>query len=751
MLLVLLFGLVAFIQIGIALTVLIQARRTQRKDLYLFALATTTLIMWTVLSSVLVFVDTAPLELIGFFNVVNRVTFSASALTLASVYLFGLFYPKKLAITLVPKLTLFGGLALAIIAPFDIVAGVFANESGQLAYHVGALSLSVVAYAFWVIGVLIFNNFKNLRHSKSLLEKKQATTLLSGLSLTIVHAITFILVLPLVFGQQPFLYAIGYMAPIYFVALTVFGLLKQGLFNIRSFIARATAYILSLTLLLLSSIAIFTLASRVLTSANITIIGEELIYAVLIVALAIVYQPVKKQFNRLTSKVFYRDGYDTQQLLNDLNSSLVTTMDAQAIMRNSALLLEHYLKPTYVYFTTLAEKSSQSSHSVEEFTTSKERKSQLPLRKLLVTMNHDITSIDSLGEQHSKLKQKMLSYDASVVIRLKSSIAHEKVLGYLVFGPKKSGNGFNAQDQNVIRIISDVIAIAFQNALHFEEIQQFNVTLQDKVDKVTKELRHANEKLIAMDQTKDDFISMASHQLRTPLTSAKGYVSMVLEGDVGKITKQQRKLLDQAYLSSQRMVYLIADLLNVSRLKTGKFVIEPKPTNLAELVESELEQLKETAKSRELELTYDKPKDFPTLNLDDTKIRQVVMNFVDNAIYYTPNGGHICVCLENKEHTVEFTVVDDGIGVPKSEQHHLFTKFYRAGNARKARPDGTGLGLFMAKKVVIAQGGTIIFKTQEGKGSTFGFSFEKKKLHTEQPASASKGDATKRKKKTQKA
>jgi len=300
--------------------------------------------------------------------------------------------------------------------------------------------------------------------------------------------------------------------------------------------------------------------------------------------------------------------------------------------------------------------------------------------------------------------------------------------GAIVLGGKKSGSIYGSQDYRVMEIIVDELVIAIQNALRFEEIQQFNVTLQDKVDDATGQLRKANDKLIAMDQTKDDFISMASHQLRTPLTSVKGYVSMVLEGDVGKITAQQKKLLDQAFLSSQRMVYLIADLLNVSRLKTGKFIIESKPTNLADVVGTELEQLKETAASRELDMTYSKPKDFPVLDLDETKIRQVIMNFVDNAIYYTTSGGHIQIALVDTGDAIEFTVTDDGIGVPKNEQHNLFTKFYRAGNAKKARPDGTGLGLFMAKKVVIAQGGSIIFKSQENKGSTFGFAFDKKKL-----------------------
>jgi signal transduction histidine kinase len=99
------------------------------------------------------------------------------------------------------------------------------------------------------------------------------------------------------------------------------------------------------------------------------------------------------------------------------------------------------------------------------------------------------------------------------------------------------------------------------------------------------------------------------------------------------------------------------------------------------------------------------------------------MNFMDNAIYYTPKGGTIDIALQATDKEIIYTVTDTGLGVPKPEQHKLFSKFYRAGNARKMRPDGTGLGLFMAKKVIVAQGGAIIFKSEEGKGSTFGFSF----------------------------
>lgn len=296
-------------------------------------------------------------------------------------------------------------------------------------------------------------------------------------------------------------------------------------------------------------------------------------------------------------------------------------------------------------------------------------------------------------------------------------MARHRLVGLMAVGFTGEAAAIAEKEHVLLDRLSEAVGIALDNKLLFEENQQ-----------VLRQLQKTNEKLKALDETKDEFISMASHQLRTPLTSVKGYLSMVLEGDAGDVSGMQHKLLDQAFVSSQRMVYLIADLLNVSRLHTGKFVIEAVETNLAEVVEGEVGQLRDTAKARGLELAYNKPANFPKLMLDETKIRQVIMNFMDNAIYYSRPDGKIEVELKETDKTVEYTVRDDGIGVPKSEQHHLFTKFFRAGNAKKARPDGTGLGLFMAKKVVAAQGGAIIFNSEEGKGSTFGFSFDKSKL-----------------------
>jgi signal transduction histidine kinase len=324
----------------------------------------------------------------------------------------------------------------------------------------------------------------------------------------------------------------------------------------------------------------------------------------------------------------------------------------------------------------------------------------------------EVAALFSVTETQAMDIIEQLSVKTIYVIKL---MAGHKLVGVIMAGFFNRADQLTQTDTLLLDHLSESVGVALDNKLLFEENRY-----------IVHQLKETNKKLKAMDETKDDFIGMASHQLRTPLTSVKGYLSLVLDGDAGKITSQQRQLLTQAFISSQRMVFLIADLLNVSRLKTGKFIIELTPVNLADIITDEISQLKETAAARELTLEFHRPTHLPLLNLDETKTRQVVMNFLDNAVYYTPSGGHITAELTETPKSIELRVRDNGIGVPKVEQHHLFSKFYRAKNAQKARPDGTGLGLFMAKKVIIAQGGAIIFDSKEGEGSTFGFVFPKK-------------------------
>jgi signal transduction histidine kinase len=517
-------------------------------------------------------------------------------------------------------------------------------------------------------------------------------------------------------------------SPLYtflFSAIIAYAIVAQKLFDIRAAAARSVGYLMIVvSMTLVYGIGMFGVVNVLFPQTD-QQFERQVLSVILITPLALLFERTRKFFDRITSQLFFREGYDTQEVLDAMGKVVVSEIDLYELLRNTRRVLSEALRPSSIDFILI----KGGRPFIEATTTKTIPQHVLSLSAAIQNQRQELVVVDDLSVSNT-LRPRFI--DAGVALSLQLKIK-QQVVGYIVFGDKRSGDVYSDQDKRLLRLVANELAITIQNALRFEEIQNFNLTLQASVNEATRKLRHTNDKLKALDEAKDDFVSMASHQLRTPLTSVKGYISMVLEGDAGKINATQRKLLEQSFISSQRMVFLIADLLNVSRLKTGKFVIETSPVNLNDVVEQEIGQLTEVAAGRQLTLTYTKPDHVATLMLDETKTRQVIMNFVDNAIYYTPAGGKIVVSLTETASAVEFRVKDNGIGVPRSERPHLFTKFYRAANARTARPDGTGLGLFMAKKVIVAQGGAIIFETEEGKGSTFGFVFPKSKLAVQLP------------------
>lgn len=622
-------------------------------------------------------------------------------------------FSQTLSALFLPLFFLFGLIIVG--TPFVVEEAYNFGESVILGNLVWSYYLALV-----ILIVISFINLINKYKKSTKSERQKIRFLLGGIVIYVIFQIVFNLILP-VFNIQNYYY-LGDYSIILFIAFTVYAIVKRHLFNVRLAIARSISYSFLLATLTGIYVAVTFMLSAIFSLGYDSSTGQVALNIATSLLLVVLFQPLRRFFDKITNKIFYRDAYDMQELLNNINSSIVSTTDLRKLLEATAREIKANIKVSFCNFYI-------DSKTVLEFHNAGTNVALFNGEKwesLLGVL--EISRAKIFSEEHGSSKPTLqLMYDLKTDVILRLTSQNQNV-GYLVVGQKQSGSSFTAQDAQILEIIADEVAIAVQNTLRYEEITLFNVTLQQKIKNAIAELQRNNQKLKALDEAKDEFISMASHQLRTPLTSVKGYLSMLLENDAGKLNAQQRRFLDQAFISSQRMVYLIADLLNVSRLKTGKFVIEAKPTYLPDLVESEIAQLHETALARGLEMVFDKPKEFPTLNLDETKIRQVIMNFADNAIHYTPKGGKITLELKQTDESVEFTVTDTGIGVPKAEVHKLFTKFYRAGNARKARPDGTGLGIFMAKKVVMVQGGAVIFKTEEGKGSTFGFTFPRAKL-----------------------
>lgn len=229
------------------------------------------------------------------------------------------------------------------------------------------------------------------------------------------------------------------------------------------------------------------------------------------------------------------------------------------------------------------------------------------------------------------------------------------------------------------------------------------------------------EKLI--EKMKTEFVSITAHQLRTPLSAIKWTLRMILDGDLGEIPEAQKEFLEKTYQSNERMIRLINDLLNVTRIEEGRFLYNIQKQDIIKLVKEVLSPLKEMAQRKGLDFEVELPKEkSPETDIDSEKISLAIQNIVDNAIHYTKSGKvRVSIkFLEGKNHFL-FLVQDTGIGIPKSQQERIFTRFFRAASAIRAETEGTGLGLFIAKNIIEAHGGKIWFESEEGKGSSFYF------------------------------
>ncbi len=224
-----------------------------------------------------------------------------------------------------------------------------------------------------------------------------------------------------------------------------------------------------------------------------------------------------------------------------------------------------------------------------------------------------------------------------------------------------------------------------------------------------------------VDKAKSEFVSLASHQLRTPLSSINWYVEMLMDGDAGVLNPEQKDFLSEIYTGNRRMVELVNALLDVSRLELGTFKIEPEPVNIVEIAESVISEQKPQIEAKKLVFSVNLDKTIPIISADKKLLRIVFQNFLSNAVKYTPESGKVSFELLNDidKKNILLKVSDTGYGVPKGQADKIFTKLFRADNVRKMEAEGTGLGLYIVKSVVEHSGGKTWFESKENEGSTF--------------------------------
>lgn len=506
---------------------------------------------------------------------------------------------------------------------------------------------------------------------------------------------------------------------IFGLSFWAYAMVKHRFMDIRFVLRQGSVYAASIV-----TIIIVVLISKIIFYSLFSIRVEWADYIYLAVGV-IVFPYLRNYYFRIANQYFFSSIYDDRAVIAKISEKLRTTLQLNKIYQyiSDTLVQKIHIKRVAVltYSKEFRKYISEYKHGFTDagrelvFGDEWSHKQILPSNQAIL--------YDELRNKpyvkYKKLVEFMRQYEIELIIPLSLK---DRSVGLLLLGAKESGDSYNQRDIEVLEIIGAQAAISMQNAHHYEEIRNFSQKLEKEVEIATRDLREANEKLQKLDKAKSEFISIASHQLRTPLTVIKGYISMILQGNFGHLDKNKKESLQKVYESNERLIQLVENLLNISRIESGRMQLDFTAIHLQDLVTSVVDELTSAAARKGLKLEYRKPKKrLPLVTVDEEKLRQAVINIIDNAIKYTSEGKVSVEVLLDGDY-LKLCVTDTGAGIKKTELPELFKKFTRGRETPLLNTEGTGLGLYVAKQMINLHKGKIWAKSEgEGKGSRFCF------------------------------
>jgi signal transduction histidine kinase len=504
-----------------------------------------------------------------------------------------------------------------------------------------------------------------------------------------------------------------------------YAMLKYRLMDIRFILGKSAVYALSFGFIIPFAFLLVIILNKFLTPVSFNITG-----VIILIVSILAFNPIFNFFEKIASKYFYYTFYSYQKVLTELGKKLTKVLDIEKL---SSLIINTLIETVKLDRTVILLKNDRGEYKIQKnigfkedngislvkdnFLTDWMEKTQHPLVNeeisIIIRNTDDKAKRDSL----ENLKKNMGKIEAVVCLPL---LIEGKIIGMIVLGNKISGDPYSQQDIELLTNLSNQASVALQNAKLYDQVEDLSQNLQEKVDEQTAELKKAYDDLKILDKAKSEFISIASHQLRTPLTAIKGYVSLIKENSYGKVPKKMEKPLDSVYISNERLIKLVNDLLNLSRIEAGKVELKSEKTSIEKIIESIIDELQNIAKNKGLKLIWEKPKkEFPKVFVDTDKIRHAIFNLVDNAIRYT-DAGSIIINMEIKDKKLEISVKDTGRGISREDLTKLFNSFSRGSAGKTIHTEGVGLGLYIAKSFTEMHNGKVRAESEgEGKGSVF--------------------------------
>lgn len=592
----------------------------------------------------------------------------------------------------------------------------------------GVLYIVFMLY-FGIFLIISFHRlFKKYKIAKGVF-RSQILFLSIGIVLTITLAIVTAAILPILgYSSTSF---VGPVSSLVFLSTTTYTLLRHRLFGIRLIVGR-TIYIVAIALIPFASFYCIYYIQEVIWGG---IFKAGSFVSGFFFSIAFVYFLLfaNTRLTRFINTKIINPGYDPQKERDKLSKALSTMLSLDQVAQRVMSLLMKTTKPTsasiLIFDLNSRKLLFQNSNQFDTFSFEhvlydvliESRK--IEIGKAIVLEELELEGINKEAVYFSvmqNIKSKMKRMNISVLI---SWYDKTPIVGMILLGERSDMNAYTSQDIDFLEAISLDLSIVAERALLYKEVQDFSRTLQAKVDVATKKLKIQNEQLKEMDKMKDDLISIAGHELRTPATIAKGNLYLLKK----KINSPERdKYLERATEAIEREAELVTILLEASRIGKDTLELMVEPLQLEELSKATAEDHRLSAEKKGLKITFEPPKAAHSqIYGDKTRIREIMDNLTTNAVKYTEKGS-IKIWTEEKDDKVWFHIQDTGVGIPADELPNLFQKFYRIRNYTSStkkllRPGGTGLGLYVSKNLAKRHGGDVFVESKVGVGSTFSF------------------------------
>ena len=595
-------------------------------------------------------------------------------------------------------------------------------QAGQNVTSFGPLFSLYIAHVIAFTGAALYLTFYANRKSTRKV-RNQLGIIGYGIFLMAVIAILTNVILPYFFKVFA-LQEIGALSIIALIGAIAYAISAHQLFDIRIVIRRTVVFtILFVFIVITYSASALFLRSALLGEKVSLSFNANLINILTICVIGFAIEPMRRWLTVKTDRFLFKREYDIQEVTTALTRELVEVInldEALTLLMQTLVKVAHLHHAVVYVFQTgehgeivikrikqsgythpsrlMQDANSETIHYFIDYqklllksTLDAELEKEAIILKNPRSAPQEIGLISTFTRNHAlkqAVSEKLQELKAAVAIPL---FVGKQPIGLIFLSEKKSGEPYNEDDLALLETVGSQTVNAIQKAKLYDD-----------------------------DQAKSEFVSIASHELLTPIAAIQGFLSMILEENMGKVDTQARGYLENVYSSSKRLRFLVKDLLSVSRIEAGTMKLSLQSLDVVKTINEAIDQLHFLADEKHLKLNFRKPyKPLPSVLADYDRFMEILINLIGNSIKYTPEGSVTVSAEEISGDLVRVDITDTGIGMSKEARTHLFEKFYRISAPETAGINGTGLGLFITKSIIEKMGGTISVKSKSGEGSTF--------------------------------